>query len=127
MNEYSIKQFWFEFETWRRLLENIQNENVYLKNRLAQIIKEEATNELLDDIEHYHNILLIEDSNIALLRNDVASQENWLRREVFEENATIKEIMKSHKKLRKEIELFEQKFNKLKFEFNTFFSEKKMK
>ncbi len=125
MNEFSIKQYWFEFETWRRLLENIQNENVYLKNRLAQIIKEEATNELLDDIEHYHNILLIEDSNIALLRNDVASQENWLRREVFEENATIKEIMKSHKKLRKEMELFEQKFNKLKFEFNTFFSEKR--
>lgn len=127
MNELSIKQFWFEFETWRRLLENIQNENIFLKNRLAQIIKEEATNELLDDIEHYHNTLLIEDSNIALLRNDVASQENWLRREVFEENATIKEIMKSHKKLRKEIELFEQKFNKLKFEFNTFFSEKKIK
>lgn len=127
MNEYSIKQYWFEFETWRRLLENIQAENVYLKNRLAQIIKEESTNDLLDDIENYHNILLTEDNNIALLRNDVASQENWLRREVFEENATIKEIMKSHKKLRKEIELFEQKFNKLKFEFNTFFSEKKSK
>ncbi|MBU3714582.1 MAG: hypothetical protein FGM46_06490 [Ferruginibacter sp.] len=127
MNEYSIKQFWFEFETWRRLLENIQNENIYLKNRLAQIIKEESTNELLDDIEHYHNILLTEDSNIALLRNDVASQESWIRREVFEENATIKEILKTHKKLRKEIELFEQKFNKLKFEFNAFFSEKRIR
>jgi len=124
MVEYNIKQLWYEFETWRRLLEFIQIENVYCKNRLAHIIKDQTDNFLLSDIELFHHELLMEDNIISSLRNDVSSLEAWMRREVLEESTDLKDVFKSHKKLRREIEIFEQKYNKLKFEFNVFFAEK---
>ena len=127
MTEHNIKQFWHEFESWKRLLEYIQSENVYLKNRLSVIIKEEFTENLLDDIEYFLANLIAQENVFMLLRNDISSQETWLKREIFEETPSLKEILKSQKRLRKEIETTEHKFNKLKFEFNSFFSEKLIK
>ncbi len=127
MMEHNIKQFWFEFESWKRALSHLQAENVYLKNRLAHITKDEFTEDILSDIEHYHAILIAEDNIISLLKNDISSQETWLKREIIRKNSEIKEILKSQKKLRREIETTEQKFNKLKSDFNSFFSEKLLK
>ncbi len=127
MMEHNIKQFWFEFESWKRALSHLQAENVYLKNRLAHITKDEFTEDILSDIEHYHAILIAEDNIISLLKNDISSQETWLKREIIRNNSEIKEILKSQKKLRREIETTEQKFNKLKSDFNSFFSEKLLK
>ena len=124
MIEYDIKQLWYEFETWRRLLEFIQIENIYCKNRLAHITKEQTDNFHLSDIEIFQHEFLMEDNIIASLRKDVASLEAWMRREVLEESADLKDVIKGHKKLRREIEMYEQKYNKLKFEFNIFFGEK---
>jgi hypothetical protein len=46
-----------------------------MKNRLAQITREDRTNQLLDEIERFQNLLIAEDSTISLLRHDVADQE----------------------------------------------------
>jgi hypothetical protein len=124
MVDYNVQQFLHEHETWKRLLEFTQSENVFLKNRLAQITKENVSRDLLDEIEYFHNKLLMEDNTIAMLRHDVAEQENWLKREIFEDGAIIKEVRKRQKRLRKEIEIAEQEFNKIKFEFNNFFADK---
>lgn len=123
MSGFNVKQFLHENETWKRLLEFLQAENVYLKTRLAQITKDDYSNGLLEQIEHYHNILISEDNTIGMLRHDVADQDKGLRKSDTENSDFLKELGKRQKKLRKEIEIAEQKFNKLKFEFNNFFSE----
>jgi hypothetical protein len=118
-----IQQFKHENETWKRLLEFIQVENVFLKTRLAKIMKEDTGNQLLEQAEYFQNQFISEDEVIALLRKEVADQEDLLTREVFEDGAIIKSVIRGQKKLQKEIEIVEQKFNKLKFEFNNYLSE----
>lgn len=123
MNHSKIQQFIHENETWKRLLEFIQAETVFLKTRLAQITKEDVNNQLLEQSEYFQNEFITEDDLIGMLRQEVAELDNWLTREVFEDGVIIKEVIKRQKKIRKEMEIAEQKFNKLKFEFNNYLSE----
>lgn len=123
MNDGKIHQFQHETESWKRLLEFLQVENVFLKTRLAQITREDVDNELLEQSEYFQNQFIREDEMISVMRHDVSEQDSWLTREVFEDGAIIKEVTRRQKKLRREIEIAEQKFNKLKFEFNNYLSE----
>jgi hypothetical protein len=123
MTETRILQYKYENDTWKRLLEFIQSENVFLKNRLAQVASEEIDSDMLEEAEYFQNNFVEEDSNIAALRNYVAEQDSLLRREVFEDGAILRDVVRRQKKLRKQAEQAEQRFNKLKFEFNNFLSE----
>jgi hypothetical protein len=123
INESLIQQFRYETDTWKRLLEFIQAENVFLKTRLAQIIKEGIDQEMLEEFEYFQNYFIAEDHAINRLRQNVAKQENILNREIFEDGTVIRETLMQRKELRKEVEQSEGRFNKLKFEFNAFLSE----
>lgn len=118
--EVKFKQFEHENETWKRLLEFLQIENVHLKTRLANITRESITKDLLEQIEYYQNQFVKEDETIALLRHDVAGQQHWLTREFYEDGSIWRELLRKQEKLRREIEIAEQRFNKLKFEFNNY-------
>jgi|688.fasta_scaffold01366_3 hypothetical protein len=124
MEEFNQTQYLHENETWKRILEFIQTENVYLKNRLAQITRADHKNNFLEEIEQYQNELLAEDHTISMLRNDVSKQEKRLKKDYLLDRLLIGEISEIQKRLRKEIEIAEQKFNSLKFAFNNYFSEK---
>jgi hypothetical protein len=123
MHSDMIQQFKHETETWKRLLEFIQAENVFLKTRLAQITKADVGNQLLEQSEYFQNQFISEDELIGMLRHEVSEQGDLLTRELFEDGSIMKEVIRHQKKLRKEIEIAEQKFNKLKFEFNNYLSE----
>ena len=124
MEEFNQTQYLHENETWKRILEFIQTENVYLKNRLAQITRADHKNNFLEEIEQFQNELLAEDHTISMLRNDVSKQEKRLKKDYLLDRLLIGEISEIQKRLRKEIEIAEQKFNSLKFAFNHYFSEK---
>lgn len=113
------KQIEYEIDSWKRFIFFIQEENMLMKKRLAEIIRNEGENKLLEFIEYYQNTLIIEDNVSALCRKDIMTHENNI--EINKQG--VKQFFLEHKKLRKEIELIERFFNKLKFEFNTFFSE----
>lgn len=118
--EKSIKleqQMRHELETWHRTLNYIQQENIYLKNRLADLIKNGMDDALLEQVEYFQNQFLNKDAVIALLRRDIA-RENQLDGELAE----IKNHPK-HNKLRKDMEMMEQEFNRLKFDFNNYLSQ----
>jgi hypothetical protein len=119
----TVLQLMHEADTWKRILEFIQGENVYLKNRLAEVTREITDSKWLEQAEYFQNHFVVEDSAIVLLRHDLVDLEAWLRRELIDDGAIIKEIRKRHKKLREEIELTEQRFNRLKFEFNHYLSD----
>lgn len=123
MSETKIQQYIYENNMWKRLLAFIQAENVLLKTRLAQIASEDIDSDMLEEAEYFQNNFVAEDENINLLRSNAADQASLLSREVFEDGAVLKEVVRQQRKMRKEVEQTEQRFNKLKFEFNTFFSE----
>lgn len=118
MNDRIIQQFKREAESWKRLLEFMQAENIYLKTRIAEIAGPEMDAELLAKAENFQHRFLQEDEMIALARKDVAAFEELVNREYGKKTGA------AQKKLREHIERLEQEFNKLKFEFHHYLIEK---
>lgn len=123
MPELKLTQLQFESDTWKRLLAFIADENMHLKKRLTEILKEEFDKSMLEDAENFQTKFLKEDNLIILLRNEVAELDNWLEREIFENGTLKKEVNKRIRKIRKNIKYAEAQFEKLKSEFNNYFSE----
>ncbi len=118
-----LKQLQSERDTWRRLLVFMKDENVHLKNRLAEVLKNSIETNLLEDIENFHSSFLKEDELIDFLRNDVTELDRLLAQEIFEDGKLINKVDKKIKSIRKNIEIAEQHFGRLKSEFNSYLAE----
>jgi len=103
----------------------MMDENIHLKKRLSQILKEEFDKAMLETAENFQTRFLKADNLVSLLRNEVAELDNLLEREVVEDGALKKEMSNRFRKIRKNIKIAEKQFEKLKSEFNNYFSENK--
>ena len=112
-----IQHLEHERETWLRTLDYIQQENIHLKTRLAGIIKYEVDNDLLEQVEYFQNQFLNKDAVITLLRHDIATIKD------IDFTTFNKKILVKHEKLRKDMELMEKEFSRLKFDFNNYLSQ----
>ena len=118
-----LKQLKHESDTWKRSLGFLMDENVQLKNRLAEILRTEFDASLLDEIEDFQTAFLKEDEMIGLLRTDLAKLDKLLMREVFEDGQIIENINRMLKLIRRNISIAETQFAKLKMEFNSYLLE----
>ncbi len=123
MPEMKIKQLQYESNTWKRLLGFMMDENVHLKNRVSEVLKNGFDKGLLEEMESFHSRFIKEDDLIGLLRNEVAELDKLLVREIFEDGQLVKEIDTKLKKLHKNIITAERQLNELKLEFNNYLSE----
>ena len=112
-----------ESEWWKRQLAGLQGENTHLKNRLAEIVSLPISKDLLAEAENFQHLFIREDEIIALTKKDVYDFDKWLAREYSVDGTILDEMTSRQKKLRNEIEILEQKFNKLKFEFTNYVGE----
>ena len=117
-------QFKHENETWLRTLDYFQHENIYLKNRLAQIARTNINNSFLDDLEAYQNRFMDKDAVIAILRYDIALQNDLIEdsNTPVDTDVSSKIILKQNK-LREDMQRMEKEFNRLKFDFNNYLSD----
>lgn len=106
-----------ESDWWKRQLSSLQAENTHLKNRLADIAAHELNTDRLAEVENFQHLFIREDEMIALTKRDVYDFDKWISHEFKPEDSTLDSISSRQRKLRSEIEVLEQKFNKLKFEF----------
>jgi hypothetical protein len=104
-----------EQQVWLRTLDYIQQETIQLKNSLATIIKSKIDNETLEKIEYYQNEFLKKDTIVALLRHDIAKQNKMQAI-----NAGSRNIVQKQETLRRDMELVEKEFSKLKFNYYSF-------
>lgn len=123
MPDLKLKQLQYESDTWKRLLTFMMDENVHLKNRLSEVLKDGADNILLVEMENFQNNFVRKDEIIALLRKDVAELDKLLLREAFEDGKIIKQVNKKIKMLRNNIIEVEKKFGQLKSDFHSYLSE----
>ncbi len=123
MSKPNLKQFQDESDAWKRLLCLLMDENVSLKYRLAEVLKDKFDNNLLDEVENFQSRFIKNDGLIGLLRNDVAELDKLLVRERFEDGEIKKKVGTQLSKLRNNIETAEIQFNKLKSEFNSYLLE----
>jgi len=117
-----LQQFKHENESWKRMLEFMQQENVHLKTRLAEVLQKDVRKDFLEKAEYFQSGFLQFDERIAFLRRDISAFNKLFLTELFH-NGHLKELQLKQKQLRKEIETEEKKFNKLKGEFNHYLSE----
>ena len=118
-----IEQFRHENETWIRTLDYMQQENIYLKNRLAAIVKNDFDKRLLEQVEYFQNSFLNKDAIIALLRHDIAKQDQVIDTEWASEGLDKKWLSKQEK-LRVDMDKMEKEFGRLKYEFNSYLADK---
>ncbi len=123
MSQLKLKQLQHESDTWKRSLAFMTDENIRLKNRLADILRNEFDKSLLDDIEVFQTNFLREDEMISLLRKDVATLDKLLVREIFEDGQIADNINRMLKEIRRNISIAESQFTKMKVEFNSYLLE----
>ena len=123
MPELKLKQLQYESDTWKRLLVFMMDENINLKYRLSQVLKDKFDKNLLEEVENFQSGFIKEDELIGLLRNEVAELDKLLILELFEDGIIIEKVNKKIKKLRNNIRNAERQFGKLKSEFNSYLSE----
>ena len=124
MPELQIQQLQFEINALKRLLAFMMDENVHLKNRIPEILKNSFENKMLGKVEIFHNRFIMEDELIGMLRNNVAELDKLLQvQKVVEDKKSIHDIEKKVRKLSFNMENTESQFMKLKADFNTFLLE----
>jgi hypothetical protein len=123
MPELKLKQLQYETDTWKRLLGFMQEENVHLKNRLAEVLKDKFDNNLLEEVEVFQTNFLKEDELISFLRNEVAEIDNELLKDIFIDGKIDKKIEKKISQLRKNLTNAEKSFAKMKLSFKNYLSQ----
>ncbi len=123
MSALKLKELQYETENLKRLLGFMSDENIHLKNRLTDILKNDFDNSLLEDVENFHCHFVQEDEKIRLLKNEVAGLDNLLAGEIFEDGTHIKKVNSTLIKLRNNLRNAEAQFANLKMEFNNYLSE----
>jgi hypothetical protein len=123
MNTRILQQFERETQSWGRLLECIETENVHLKIRISEIAAHDISDDLLAEVDKFQTLFIEEDEVIARTRRDVAAFEELITKE-YRQDGNIRKIFQVHKKMRTDIESLAQQFNKVKSEFNHCLAEK---
>ena len=113
-------QLHYEIQRWLRTLEFIKEENLLLKNRLAEMIHLKTGKHLIRQAEDFQNFFLNNDTIIAMLKNDVHKQERLLTKDILNDEAAAKKAMKGQQILRSDMDKLEKNFSKLNMDFNTF-------
>ena len=90
MPDLRLQQLQLEIDALKRLLASMMEENVHLKNRIPEILKNSFENKILGKVEIFHNRFIMEDDLIGLLRNDVALLDKLLQ---------VQKVMKDETKL----------------------------
>jgi hypothetical protein len=114
-------QFKHENETWLRTLDYFQQENIFLKNRIAQLAKFHINDSFLNELENFQNRFVDKDAVISLLRYDIALQNDLILEVDTSFNAEkSQKITVNQNKLRDDMQRMEREFNRLKFDFNNY-------
>lgn len=123
MLEENIKQLKLESNAWKRMLRFLTDENIYLKNKVSEILKVNFDKGLLEEIEIFHSRFLREDDLINLLRNDIAEADKILLTEPIENSKFLTEIEMKIQKIRNNISNAEIQFESIKKDFASYISE----
>lgn len=113
-----------ECNTLRRLLLFLKEENIVLKNRLSEILKDSFDKNLLEQAELFHTDFIRKDERIHLLRNDLAGLDSLLVKTTNGEKNAAVEIDGRLLELRNNINIAENQFIKMQSDFNKYFYDK---
>jgi hypothetical protein len=120
IEEKNVRQFQTEIEAWKKILNSGMDENVLLKSRLSDIVKNNYDQNLLEEIEEFQTEFIREDELINSLRRDVNDLDNLLYSKMFEEGKMEKSFETKMDQLGRDISNSVTRFRILQSAFDDF-------
>jgi hypothetical protein len=114
-------QLLWEIDSLFRTLVYLKQENIFLKNRLSEVIKDINIDDM-QKIEEFQSRFLNKDTIMSIIQHDISLQKKLLTTASNEKGITDT-ILKKQKKLRDETELLEKKLIVLRTSFNTYLAD----
>ncbi len=110
-----------EHQTWLKNLAFYKDEITVMQNRITEIASKNSGQDVLKQVEHFQNQLIVQRNNIDELNHSIKDHENYLENRV-NENPTAVDHRKvnDHPKMRDNYESFDKVFNELRKELNLF-------
>ena len=121
--DFKLKQLQYEIDTWKRLLGFMIEENIHLKIRLSEVLKNKFDNNLLEEVEDFYNKIIKEDDLFLLLRNEINELDKLFDNIIFKEEDVLIKANRKFKQFRNNINATEKQFGKLKMNFNNYLLE----
>lgn len=119
----TLQQFQFELHSWIRLVEFLNQEITFLKNRLSEVIDQIKDRENLALAEHYQNQFIVKDDVYNHIIHDLKKQTfNWKHVQSLSSKTLYDELNKTQKNLREQIEFIEREHAVLSKDYNTYLS-----
>lgn len=118
-----LKQLQFEIETIKRLIAFLKDENVFLKNRISEILENDFDHSMLDMVDDFQTRSVNEDIWIEHLRKEALALDTLLLKDSPDEGKQMKVIELKLKRLNGELQTAQRQFIKLKAGLNSFIKE----
>jgi len=122
MTNKKNKQLQLEREAWLRTLDYIRQENVFLKNRLADIVKNKMNVKMLEQAEYFQSLLINKDTTIAFLRYEIGRQNKYAELET-ESTGYLHKIVKRQDALRTDMEKMDKEISRVNILFSDYMAE----
>jgi hypothetical protein len=124
----TLTQFQFEVHSWIRLIEFLNQETTYFKNRLSEVIDQIEGRENLALAEHFQNQFIIKDDIYDHIIHDLKNQSYiWKEVKSFHSKEVQENLNKTQKNLREQIEFIERNHAVLSKDYNTYLSSLSLK
>ncbi|MEO6406063.1 MAG: hypothetical protein ABIY51_12450 [Ferruginibacter sp.] len=107
-----------ETERWKKSLYSFLQENALLKTKLAKVLDDSNSKNLLAQAEDFQNLFVLKDEFIKELYNDISAQQAVLKKYDILNNS----VLLHQQKLRNEMHHFEKNFSGLRTGFTKFLS-----
>lgn len=117
-----VKQFQYERDSWKRTLRFLEEENMCLKNRLADVVKDTVDENLLRKAEIFQNRFLNADDLFNLLRSDIVEFDKLLAQS-FQDSPALRIAEGECRIIRNLMNIVERKFTCYRRDFNNYLIE----
>ncbi len=118
-----LEQLKIEVDTWKRFIDFFREENVHLKNRLSNILKNKFDITLLEQMENFQSKFIKHDELIIFLKKDIAQLDKLLIIERSNENKSNDFLDHKFNKFRNNLVNSEKQFYQLQIDFNGYLAE----
>lgn len=118
--EKKMRQFQDVLATWKQLLNARMEENILLKYKISEILKNNFNQNCLEEIEEFQTQFIKEDELINLLRKDVSELDNYILSKALQDGKMEKSFDAKIENLRKDIASSTSRFRASKTAFDNF-------
>lgn len=106
---------------WSKKISFYKDEIKVMQNRLSEVASKNSSKEVLAEIEHFQNQLIIQSNNLDEMKHNINIGEDALAANInHNPTAVDRRTVEDHSKEREDIEGFEKNFNEMRRDFNVF-------